>query len=361
MKRQLDQIVRFVPLPLMRTILPGRVLIVCYHAVSARPLPHITNLYDIKSPQQFEQDLLFFKEHCVVASHDELVAHQQGRRRLPSGSVCITFDDGFSECHDTVRPLLLKHGMPCTFFVCTSMIDNRTMMYRNVISLCIDRLRGLSDEELGTVAARLGGRYGVRLDNREQLRKWMLSLTYPERDKLQASCELLELDVDDFLRRHRPYMTRQEILNLSQDGFTIGAHSCNHPELWLLDWAEAAREIVASCDVVRQLTHQPSVPFAFPFNGARLSREKLAQLRREHPFVGLFYDTNDLRLERDFVVNRIAGDTPAGCETDKSNFPLLMREAYALEPLRYIKRLVRGLPSGLRQITDPTRAAQAPR
>jgi len=67
------------------------------------------------------------------------------------------------------------------------------------------------------------------------------------------------------------------------------------------------------------------------------------QLRREHPFLSLFYDTNNLRLEQKFIVNRIAGDTPAGCETGESNVPLLMREAYALEPLRQIKRLARGL------------------
>ena len=343
MKRHLDQIVRFLPLPLMTTILPGRVLILGYHAVSTRPLPHIRNLYDIKTPQQFEQDLLFFKEHCYVASHDELVAHQHRRHRLPANSVCITFDDGFSECHDTVRPLLLKHGMPCTFFVCKSVIDNRTMMFRNVISLCIDRVRGMNDEEIGAATARLGDRCGVRFNNREQLRKWLVKLTYPERDTLRAVCGLLGVDSDEFLRRERPYMTREQILDLYRDGFAIGGHSCNHPELWLLDWNEATREIVDSCDAVRELTHQETVPFAFPFNGATLSRGKLAQLRREHPFLSLFYDTNDLRLEQEFIANRIGGDTPAGCETGKSNFPLLMREAYALEPLRQIKRLVRGI------------------
>jgi hypothetical protein len=66
-------------------------------------------------------------------------------------------------------------------------------------------------------------------------------------------------------------------------------------------------------------------------------------LRHEHDFLSLFYDTNDLRVERDFVANRIGGDTPAGCETGASNVPLLMREAYALEPLRQLKRLIRGI------------------
>ena len=334
---------KFLPLPLMRMILPGRVFIFCYHTVSARPLPHIRNLYKIKSPFQFEQDLLFLKEHCYVASHEELVAHLFGASRLPAGSVCLTFDEGFSECHDVVRPLLLKHGMPCTFFVCKSTIDNQAMMYRNVISLCIDALRGVSGEELRAIARRLRDRCGVPCDSREQIRQWMVGLTYPERNKLDVVCEVLELDIDEFLRREKPYMTQKQILDLYHDGFTIGGHTCNHPELWLLDWRDASREIVDSCDAVRELTNQERVPFAFPFSGAALDRAKLVQLRREHQFMSLFYDTNGLRLERQLIANRIPGDTPMGCETGGSNVPLLMRRAYALEPLRQIKRLVRGV------------------
>lgn len=343
MRRRLDRIAGLVPLSLMRTVLPGRVPIVCYHAVGARPLPHVHHLYDVKSPEQFEADLRFFAEHCHVASHDELVAHQRGRQRLPAGSVGITFDDGFSQCHDTVRPLLLKYRLPCTFFVCTSMIDNRAMMFRNAISLCVERLRETDDDELAAVAARLGERCGLRLDGRTALRKWLLGLTYPQREHVDAACELLGLDLGRFLRRERPYLTREQILDLSRDGFTIGAHSCDHPELWLLDWKDAAREIVDSCEIVRALTNQATVPFAFPFSGASLSREKLAQLRRELPFLSLFYDTNDLRLEGELIVNRIAGDTVAGCAPGTSNVPRLIREAYALEPLRQVKRLVRGL------------------
>jgi len=195
-RRHIGKLTRVLPLPLLRTVLPGRVFILCYHTVSSRGLPHVRNLYDFKSPHEFEQDLLFFKENCYVASHEEVVAHQDGRGRLPAGSVCITFDEGFSECHDVVRPLLLRHGMPCTFFVCTSSIDNRAMLYRNIISLCIDTVRAMTCEEFGAVTARLGDRYGVRLHNPEQLRKWMLRLTYLERDTVHAICGLLGLDID---------------------------------------------------------------------------------------------------------------------------------------------------------------------
>jgi peptidoglycan/xylan/chitin deacetylase (PgdA/CDA1 family) len=344
MKRHLNKVVRFLPLAVARIMLPDRIFILCYHAVSSRPLPHIGHLYDIKSPDQFESDLLFLKENCYVASHEELVAHQNGSNRLPAGSVSITFDDGFSECYDVVRPLLLKYRMPCTFFVCTGLVDNRSMMYRNVISLCLDSIGRLTEQDVKTVTASFGRQFGRRLCDRKQLRTWIVSLNYSERHKLDAACEILGLNIEQFLQRENPYMTQAQILALYHDGFTIGSHSRNHPELWLLKWEEAAREIIESCEVVRQLTGQEKVPFAFPFSGVSISRAKLAALRRDHGFLSLFYDTNNLRLEQNFIVNRVAGDTPEGCEVGRSNIPLVMRMAYVLEPLRTIKRMIQHAP-----------------
>jgi peptidoglycan/xylan/chitin deacetylase (PgdA/CDA1 family) len=37
----------------------------------------------------------------------------------------ITFDDGFSDNHDLVLPLLERHGLRATFFVCTGFIDGQ--------------------------------------------------------------------------------------------------------------------------------------------------------------------------------------------------------------------------------------------
>jgi peptidoglycan/xylan/chitin deacetylase (PgdA/CDA1 family) len=343
--KRVDEIVQLLPLPLARVVLPGRVFVLCYHAISSRPLPHVRHLYDVKSPEQFEQDLKFLKENCHVASHDELVAHQKGSHRLPSGSVVITFDDGFSECHSIVRPLLLKYGLPCAFFICKSLIDNEAMMYRNVISLCLDRSERLNDDDFNKATARLSKTFHVRLDSRSQFRTWLMGLTYSDRAKLESICDPLAVDVADFLRQEQPYMTQRQILDLYDDGFAIGGHSCNHPELWLLEWQEATREIVDSCDAVRHLTGQKSVPFAFPFTGSSFDREKLAQVRRENDFLSLFYDANNLRLERDFIANRVGCDSPAGAEGGKSNVPFVMRQAYAFEPLRKVKRLIQGLPS----------------
>jgi len=338
---KLDRLLQHVPLRLARACTPRTVFPLFYHVVSSETLPHIEHLYDYKSPEQFERDLAFLKQRFHVATYEELVAHQNGTKRLPSGSVTLTFDDGLAECHSIVRPLLVKYGLPCTFFVCANFMDNRSMMFRNAVSLCLSALEALSDEQVRTAAGELQRSLGVQLEGREALASWVHGLTYGERAHVTEVCSALGVDIPAYLATVRPYMTSEQILDLHRDGFTIGAHTCDHPELWRLDWPDVVREIVDSCQVVRDLTGRDEVPFAIPFNGARLDRDALAELQRTTEGLGLIFDTNNLRIERDFLVNRVWCDSPVGAAPGASNVPHVMRRAHTLEPLRAARRLLR--------------------
>jgi len=137
-------------------------------------------------------------------------------------------------------------------------------------------------------------------------------------------------------------MTAEQVRQLHGEGFTIGAHTRTHAELWLMgDPKEVEREIVESCAFVRDLTGQKGVPFAFPFNGLWCSRETLADIRARHEFVGLIYDTNNLMMDRDFVVNRVWCDAPDADHPQRSNVADQLRRAYRLEPLRSLRRRLR--------------------
>ena len=43
--------------------------------------------------------------------------------KLPARSACITFDDGYVDNHDVALPILLRHGLPATFFIATGFLD----------------------------------------------------------------------------------------------------------------------------------------------------------------------------------------------------------------------------------------------
>jgi len=332
-------------LPLLQRIFARDVTAIFYHSFTAAPEPHITPLYRCKSPRDLERDLIYLKYRFECVTHDDIVAHREDGRTLPANAASVSFDDGFTECFTVARPLLLAHGVRATFFVCRNFIDNAALMHRNKVALCLSRLAEASAVEQARLLAALRARFDLAADSLAAVRTWLLGLQFADRDLIDAACTCLGVDVLAFLQERRPYMTRDQIAQLHADGFTIGAHTSDHPELGKVsDWNEVRRQVRESCDVVREITGRTRVPFAFPFNGLDLSRNALAALRDEFGDIDLMYDTNNLMKDRSFIVNRIWCDTPQGATAERSNLPALLGRAHALEPLRAIKRRLRRLP-----------------
>jgi peptidoglycan/xylan/chitin deacetylase (PgdA/CDA1 family) len=319
----------------------GPPLSLLYHACGDRQLPHADRLFPVKSAEAFERDLAYLSEHFTPVGHDQVVAHYEGRCALPSNAVEVSFDDGLRECHSVARPLLLRYGIPATFFCITNSIDNAAMMFRNKISLCLNRLEELSAAAQLQLLGWISSEFGVDAHNPTDARSWMNGLQHDDSDRIDALCGHLGIDIAAILRAGRPYLTREEIRELARDGFTLGAHSCNHPRLERLPWEEARREVLESCSAMRHITGARVVPFAIPFGGLGLPRDSLASLLGPGQGISLVYDTNDLMRDRPFVINRIQVDGSLGSWGGRSNLGFLIRRARILEPLRSVKRRLR--------------------
>ena len=242
--------------------------------------------------------------------------------------MCLTFDDGFAECVSVVRPILLRHGANCIFFVITDLIDNGAVFLETKASLCVDAILrrpgnevealirefGLearvstTDNADGTVPAQMARQWRRFEPWLRPLLIWLLTIRPAEVALLDQLCRRLDVDAVAYVDKVKPYLSTEQILQLRSDGFAIGAHSCSHRRLQDLTLAEAEREIIESCRVIHQLTGQEFVPFAFPYFGGGLDRFWLAGLREQHPFIGLFFDTQGLRRDDEFVVQRVFGE-----------------------------------------------------
>jgi len=95
------------------------------------------------------------------------------------------------------------------------------------------------------------------------------------------------------------------------------------------DWKQITSEIVASCVDISRRTSCPQVPFAFPFSGDDVDRNRLEHLRAENPEVGLLFDRRESRHDRWFVVHRVVADSPSRVEgpATASNLSGLLRRA----------------------------------
>jgi peptidoglycan/xylan/chitin deacetylase (PgdA/CDA1 family) len=319
---------RFIPIWVWRGILPEPVLCLCYHLVSDARLAHVKH-YEFLGTDEFERDLRALESRFAYASYEEIVERRSKRERSSETSLCLTFDDGFAECASVVQPILLRRGASCIFFVVTDLIDNRAVFLETKASLCVDAILrrptdevraiirdfklqarlSTADKEFGNVVPAQMSEKWRKFDPRlRPLLVWLLTIRPVEATLLDQLCRRLEVDARAYVDKVKPYLSTEQILELRANGFAIGAHSCSHRLLQDLTLAEAELEIVKSCKVIRQITGQASVPFAFPYFGEGLDRSWLAGLRERNPFVGLFFDTQGLRRDAAFVVQRVFGE-----------------------------------------------------
>jgi peptidoglycan/xylan/chitin deacetylase (PgdA/CDA1 family) len=95
-----------------------RIVVLCYHSV------HPTNAFASATPEQFDEQMRWLKEHCDVIPLSEALDRAAGRRdSLSEPSVTITFDDGYDDNFVFALPVLIRYGIKASFYVTTGFID----------------------------------------------------------------------------------------------------------------------------------------------------------------------------------------------------------------------------------------------
>ena len=315
---------RLAPVSFWRRLFPKSAVGICYHVVSDTKLPHLKH-YRRLTISEFEVDLDYLQRTFGFIGYDELERRRSSQGAVRDNSVILTFDDGFAECANIVAPLLRKRGLGGVFFVIADLIDNALMFRENLASLCIDLILKTSVDQVGGLVRELGidaqlcapprgaseatrapldmADLGARADPRLQpLLQWLLTIEPGDDSLLALLAVRLGVNADAYLREAQPYMTASQIRALRHDGFTIGAHSRSHRLLQKLSRNEAAREIVDSCRIIRDLTGQRQGSLRFSLCRRRpkqnLARRASPSERIYRPFLRYRRPARGRRLRR---------------------------------------------------------------
>lgn len=300
-------------------------LVLCYHTVSDRALPHIRPLYNYCSVAQFEQDLDALASHFNFVDLEQLSQSISGKIRLPLHSCHLTFDDGLREMAEIVAPLLKRRGIPATFFVNSQFIGNKALFYRFKAALLVSSLAesGMASER-DRVTAILRSR-GLAANSPVA---GILAVPFAQRAVLDELAPVLGLDWAEYLRRQRPFMDEREISNLIHEGFAVGAHSLDHALYCNLSVAEQLRQ---TREDMRSLTERFNLPyriFAFPFHAQGVKQEFYETLLKEGS-IELFFGSGGWFHERPRrLLNRVLR------ELESTAIPPLLRSSLALDLVR---------------------------
>jgi peptidoglycan/xylan/chitin deacetylase (PgdA/CDA1 family) len=166
--------------------------------------PYYHHIFDDER-RNFERQLRYLRGIGEFIGLDDAVALLESGDAIDGRFFCITFDDGFRNCHTNALPILVDHGVPAAFFVPTSYIGTS-------ISADLERVRGF---------------YGNG----------------------KSIIEFLSWD---------------EVRELARAGMTVGSHTVNHRILSELSDEEVERELRSSKQTIERELGTPCLHFCAP-------------------------------------------------------------------------------------------------
>jgi len=293
-----------IPLPTLIEASGMRLFSPFYHSVgSARTLPHICHLYPIRDAKQFEAELDFLLKYFEPFSLEDLLqqAENQDERSRNKNRFFLSFDDGLREVFDIAAPILKRKGVPVTIFLNSAFVDNKGLFFRYKASLLVNALkkRPPSEGEIAALEKLFSWEsfsFSQNPTNVLELQAALLAVNYQNQDLLEEAAALLEVDFEAFLKKQQPYLSTQQILALSKDGFTFGGHSIDHPRYSALPFEQQLRQTKSSVDFAKEKSRSSIKAFSFPFTDHRISKKFFEQASAENIF-DVSFGTAGLKLD----------------------------------------------------------------
>lgn len=234
----------------------GRLLVLIYHRVHPRAAADFPGRLDAA---RFDAQMALIRRHChPLALADAVPALREGG--LPPRAVAVTFDDGYADNAEVALPILLRHGVPATFFVASGFLDGGRM-WNDSVAESVRRapvgMLDLRDLQLGSHSLASPAQ---RSRVAEQIIMAIKRLPQQERQaRVDAICERIGVVLPDDLM-----MTSAQVRSLAQAGMEVGAHTVSHPILRTLDAPAARQQMQGSREALERIVGAAVRSFAYP-------------------------------------------------------------------------------------------------
>lgn len=227
-----------------------------FHKVPKKPDPLTPNDFDLASFERLlDQVVSQFK---VIPLEEAIESLSTGR--LPRRSACITFDDGYADWEQGIAPALLRRNMHATFFITTAQLSG-TPLWHERIYAAVRRIEANTlDLQLPSLPPQALGSQENRRNLVMKLESEFKYLTLRRRESL-----LLQLEnIAGVKMTEVPMLTPVALRNLHSQGFSIGAHTANHPILDYCNASEVESEIGGARETLQAAVRGDITGFAYP-------------------------------------------------------------------------------------------------
>lgn len=234
----------------------NNITVFCYHRVADIPLDTWRLAV---SPKLFEQQMQYIKENYTVLRSEDDWNSLNGKP-----AAVITFDDGYEDSFTNALPILEKHDIPATVFVCTGNLGTSREFWWDEL----ERVIFFSDNGI-TEFSLFDKKYSIATDTDKKktcydLHPILKCMDYNERGRV-----LEKLRADLRSNRKRVYchsLTHEQLRKLSESPLiTIGGHTVTHSSLGYESDDMQRWEIDQSKKEIESIIDKELTVFSYPF------------------------------------------------------------------------------------------------
>ena len=235
-------------------------MILLYHLIFPDSTPSTAwNAGNILRLSSFQKQMLWLKRHLTIVPLSEYTAQVKSNPAYSKNHFTITFDDGYHQVFDLVSPFLIQQGIPATFFVTSSHLqDNRLLWFVY--------LNALSSENVYQ-SLEIDGNILPLTDAKSKYSTWkrLIHLARLGQDPLGFVQKISrKYPLPEAVLRKYAGLTLEQLASFGKtDLLTLGGHTHSHPYLDQLSEPEQEEQMRINKTILEQASGKPVHYFAY--------------------------------------------------------------------------------------------------
>ena len=244
---------------------PAGIKILAYHDIADK------GYLNLEVPEKiFRRHMRYLvKNNYNLISLEDAVDLMESGKEIPRKTVVITFDDGYKSLYRAVLPLVKELGVPITVFLATGSIGSLDGNLPPFVDAVAHAIKNTSKRELD-LSEWSFMKYSLKtalLKERaiKEVNEYSKNLSTVKRKKflefifMQLNVDINGNDLKNIM------LSWEEIIEMSKEGVSFGAHTHTHPSLSRIPIEEAKEEILLSKRLMEKQLGKEINTFAYPY------------------------------------------------------------------------------------------------
>lgn len=254
-------VVSCLPFSVLQRLTKRDVVIINYHSIKGIDPDPIINKNVYRTEVEFENDIIFLKEHFQFITLEELLNPTTRKARVIKPKVFLTFDDGLAVVYHKIMPILVKHQVSAAVFINPDFIDNNDLHYQRKKNLLLQRV---SQQQVANKNYLWKELLNVNGLDSSDFANSINVLSYRNSKLINSLLDVFDIDISEYLKTNPIYLSSDQIEKMKQVGFYFGGHSMDHPNYSELTIAEQIVQTQSSVEWVKEKFSLDYSVFAFP-------------------------------------------------------------------------------------------------